>query len=212
VHFTVLGSHSGIVQPVQAMASACHGHGIPMIVDAAQGFAHLDVAAIGADAIYSSSRKWTAGPRGVGFLATRRGVLRDSTRERLSHAETNVGLHVGFSVALGEHVAAGPCAVQARLREVGAATRATLADVPGWRVMEHVDEPSAITTLQPPDDVDAAQVRERLIAEHGIVTTYLGIERAPRQMHHPALRISPHVDVTDDDLAVVAKALTAVTR
>lgn len=212
VHFTVLGSHSGIVQPVHAMASACHGHKIPMIVDAAQGFAHLDLAGIGADAIYSSSRKWAAGPRGVGFLATRPGVLSDSTRQRLDHAETNIGLHVAFSVAVGEHVAADPAAMQARLREVGAASRTVLGDVPGWRVMEHVDEPSAITTLQPRDDVDAAEVRARLIAEHGIVTTYLGIERAPRQMHHPALRISPHVDVTEDDLAVVAKALTAVTR
>lgn len=212
VHFTVLGSHSGIVQPVHAMASACHGHGIPLFVDAAQGFAHLDLADIGADAVYSSSRKWTAGPRGVGFLATRPGVLTDSTRERLGHAESNVGLHIGFSVALGEHVAAGPGAVQARLREVGAAARTALAEVPGWRVIEHVDEPSAITTLQPPDGVDAAQVRERLIAEHGIVTTYVGIQRAPRQMHHPALRISPHVDVTDEDVAAVAKALTAVTR
>lgn len=212
VHFTVLGSHSGIVQPVHAMAGACHGHGIPMIVDAAQGFAHLDMTATGADAIYSSSRKWAAGPRGVGFLATRPGVLSDTTRERLGHAEANVGLHVAFSIAVGEHVAAGPSAMQARLREVGAAARTVLADVPGWRVIEHTDEPSAITTLQPPDGIDAAEVRAHLIAEHGIVTTYLGIERAPRQMHHPALRISPHVDVSEDDLLAVAKALAAVKR
>ncbi|MDG4665163.1 ergothioneine biosynthesis PLP-dependent enzyme EgtE [Mycobacterium sp. 236(2023)] len=212
VHFTVLGSHSGIVQPVHDMASACHGHGIPLIVDAAQGFAHLDVQGIGADAVYSSSRKWSAGPRGVGVLATRPGVLSDSLRERLGHAETNVGLHVAFSVALGEHVAAGPDAVQARLRDVGVATRTALAEVPGWRVLEHVHEPSAITTVRPPGGIDAAEVRARLIAEFGIVTTYLGIERAPRHMAHPALRISPHVDVTDDDLATVAKALAAVTR
>lgn len=212
VHFTVLGSHSGVVQPAHDMATACHGHGIPLIVDAAQGFAHVDVSGIGADAIYSSSRKWTAGPRGVGVLATRPGFLSDSMRERIGHAEANVGAHVGFSVAIGEHIAAGPAAVQARLRDVGATTRSTLSGVAGWRVLEHVDEPSAITTMQPPDGVDAQEVRARLIAEHAIVTTYLGMERAPRAMAHPALRISPHVDVTEDDLAAIAQALTAVSR
>ncbi len=213
MHFTVLGSHSGIVQPAHAVISACRAHGIPVIIDAAQGFAHLDVSDLGAaDALYSSSRKWTAGPRGVGVLATRPGFLSDYPKLRLSHGETNVGLHVGYSVALGELVAWGPAAVQARLREVGAATRAALDHVAGWRVREHAEEPSAITTLRPPDDVDPMQVRSRLIAEHSIVTTYLGVERAPREMRQPALRVSPHVDVTDDDLSVLAAALAAVTR
>lgn len=211
VHFTVLGSHSGIVQPARDMASACRGHGVPLIVDAAQGFAHLDCDAIGADAIYSSSRKWTAGPRGVGMLATRPGLLSEPTMLRLGHAEKNVGLHVGLSVALGEHMAAGPGNVQARLREVGAATRTALAQVPGWSVNEPVDEASAITTLRAPDGVDPRAVRARLIAEQAIVTTYLGVERAPREMTQPALRVSPHVDVTDADLDTLADALAAVT-
>jgi hercynylcysteine S-oxide lyase len=211
VHFTVLASHSGIVQPVREMAAACRAHGIPMIVDAAQGFAHLDCAGIGADALYSSSRKWTAGPRGVGVLATTPSLLDDYARMRLAHGEKNIGLHVGLSVALGEHVAAGPDAIQARLREVGAATRTALADLPDWRVLEPVDEPSAITTLRPADGVDAQQVRTKLIAEHAVVTTYLGTERAPRVMTAPALRVSPHVDVTDSDLETLTKAIAAVT-
>jgi pyridoxal 5-phosphate dependent beta-lyase len=119
---------------------------------------------------------------------------------------------VAYSVALGEYVAAGPAAVQARLREVGATTRAALDHIAGWRVHENADEPSAITTLGPPDGVDPMQVRTRLIAEHSIVTTYLGMERAPREMRQPALRVSPHVDVTGDDLSVLAAALAAVTR
>jgi pyridoxal 5-phosphate dependent beta-lyase len=211
VHFTVLGSHSGIVQPGHDIATACRAHGIPLIIDAAQAFAHLDCADIGADALYSSSRKWTSGPRGVGVLATRPGLLPDAARLRLTHAETNVGLHVAFSVAIGEYVAAGPAAVQARLREVGTSTRTALADVAGWRVCEPVDEPSAITTLQPPDGVDPMEARARLIAEHSIVTTFLGLERAPREMVRPALRISPHIDLTDTDLDTVAEALAAVT-
>lgn len=212
VHLTMLGSHRGTVQPVRAVAALCRAQGIPLFVDAAQGFAQLDCTSIGADALFSSSRKWTAGPRGVGLLATRPGLLPEVEQVRIRHAETNVGLHIGLSVALGELLAFGAADVTARLREVGALTRTALKEVPGWQVIEDVDEPSAITTLHPPDGVDPMTVRARLIAEHSIVTTYLGVERAPREMTRPALRISPHVDVTDSDLEALAAALDAVTR
>jgi pyridoxal 5-phosphate dependent beta-lyase len=209
VHFTPLGSHRGTVQPVAALSAVCRAAGIPLIVDAAQAFAHLDCADVGADAIYSSSRKWTAGPRGVGMLAARGGLVSEQTLARLAHAESNVAIQVGLSVALGEHVAAGPERIRARLAEVGAQTRTALADVAGWQVVEPVDEPSAITTLTAPDGVDPQAVRAWLIAERRIVTTYAGPERAPHEMSRPALRISPHVDVTTDDLDVLAAALEA---
>lgn len=211
VHFTPLGSHRGIVQPVTAIAAVCRDQGIALIVDAAQAFAHLDCAGIGADAVYSSSRKWTAGPRGVGVLAARGGLVSDEALTRLIHAEANVAAQVGLSIALGEHLSVGPARIQARLAEVGASTRTALAGVAGWRVVEPVGEPCAITTLTPPDGVDAQAVRSWLIAERRIVTTYAGTERAPREMTRPALRISPHVDVTAADLEVLAESLSAAT-
>lgn len=210
VHLTTLGSHRGIVQPVAAIAETCRVHGIPLVVDAAQAFGHL-VCDVGADAVYSASRKWTAGPRGVGMLAARPGLIPDETLARVVNAEANVATHVGLSIALGELVAAGPELVRARLAEVGATTRTALAGVAGWRVVEPVDEPSAITTLIPPAGVDPQAVRARLIAERGIVTTYLGLERAPREMIRPALRLSPHVDATAEDLETLGAALGEVT-
>ncbi len=209
VHLTVLGSHRGIVQPVAAIAATCREHGIALIVDAAQAFAHVDCATFGADAVYSSSRKWAAGPRGVGMLAARPGRLSHATLAKLAHAEVNVAAQVGLSVALGEHVVAGPQRIRARLAQVGAHTRTALAAVPGWRVVEPVDEPSATTTLVPPDGIDPQHVRARLIAEHRIVTTHVSIERAPREVTRPALRVSPHVDVTAEDLETFAAALVA---
>jgi pyridoxal 5-phosphate dependent beta-lyase len=211
VHLTALGSHRGIAQPTAAMGAVCRRNGIPLIVDAAQAFAHLDCSDFGAAATYSSSRKWTAGPRGVGVLAARGGLLSDETLARLSDAEANVAARVGFSVAIGEHVAAGPRHVRSRLVEVGAMTRTAFANVAGWQVVEQVDEPSAITTLLPPDGVDPGDVRARLIAEHRILTTYAGVQRAPHEMTRPALRLSPHVDVTVEDLETTATALASVT-
>ena len=210
VHVTALGSHRGTVQPTAEVGALCRDVGIPLIVDAAQAFTHLDCTGFGAVATYSSSRKWAAGPRGVGVLAARSGVLGEETLGRMAHAETNVAARVGFSVALGEHVAAEPERVRRRLVEVGAMTRGVLAGVTGWHVVEPADEASAITTLTPPDGIDPGTVRARLIADHRIVTTYVGVERAPREMSRPALRVSPHVDVTADDLETLAAALAGL--
>jgi pyridoxal 5-phosphate dependent beta-lyase len=161
--------------------------------------------------MYSASRKWTAGPRGLGVLAARAGLLSESTLGWLGHTEVNVAAQVGLSIALGEHVAAGPARIRARLAEVGAMTRSAVAGVAGWKVVEPIDEPSAITTLSPPDGVDPQVVRDRLIAEYRIVTTYAGIERAPHEMNRPALRLSPHVDASAEDLETFAAALVSVT-
>jgi pyridoxal 5-phosphate dependent beta-lyase len=77
----------------------------------------------------------------------------------------------------------------------------------GWRVVEPLDEPTATTTLRPPDGVDVVATRARLVAEHGIVTTAALPQRAPGEMTGPVLRVSPHVDGTLDDMEALAAAL-----
>lgn len=220
VHLTPLGSHRGIAQPLAALAALCRDLKLPLVVDAAQALGHLDCA-VAPDAVYSASRKWLAGPRGVGVLAMRpefaarlepRFPPADPTSpmtvaQRLEHGEANAAARVGFSVAVGQHLAAGDAAMRARLAEVGRLTRTTLADVPGWRVVEPVDEPTAITTLEPTGDTDPQWVRAALIAEHRIVTTACDARRAPRELTRPVLRLSPHVDVTADELQYTATAL-----
>jgi pyridoxal 5-phosphate dependent beta-lyase len=224
VHLTTLASHRGVAQPMAALADVCRSLDLPLVIDAAQAFGHLDCA-VTPSAIYSSSRKWVAGPRGVGFLAVRPDLaqrlrprlpppewgLPSGVLERLEQGEANVAARVGYSVALGEYLAAGPAQVGERLAEVGAMTREALADVKGWRVVEAVDEPTAITTLQPVDGADPQQVRAHLIAERGIVTTYAETQRAPFEMALPVLRASPHVDVTEGELEEFAEALAAAT-
>ena len=75
--------------------------------------------------------------------------------------------------------------------------------------MEPADEPTATTTLRPPDGVDVVATRNRLLTEHGIVLTAITPERAPGEMTGPVLRVSPHLDVTPDDLEALAAALRA---
>lgn len=223
VHLTPLGSHRGVAQPLRPLADVCRDLRLPLVVDAAQALGHLDCA-VAPEAIYSSSRKWLAGPRGVGVLALRpefAATLRPrfppsdpdaplSALQQLAHGEANVAARVGFSVAIGEHLAAGAEAVRARLAEVGRRTRTVMAEVAGWRVVEPVDEPTAITTLVPPDGVDPHRVRAWLIDERRIVTTACDARRAPGELTVPVLRLSPHVDVTTDELEQVAAALRDV--
>ncbi|HVQ97497.1 MAG TPA: ergothioneine biosynthesis PLP-dependent enzyme EgtE, partial [Mycobacterium sp.] len=224
VHLTAVASHRGVVQPLRQLARLCDELGLPLVVDAAQALGQLDCA-VGVDAMYASSRKWMAGPRGVGVLAVRPTLMQRlrprlpppewvsslSVAQRLELGEANVAARVAFSVAVGEHIATGPAAVRARLTELGRISRTVLADVQGWRVVEAVDEPSAITTLAPVGGADPQKVRAWLIAERRIVTTSAGVERAPLELTAPVLRISPHVDTTTDDLTTFAAALTYAT-
>ncbi|MEE2853792.1 MAG: ergothioneine biosynthesis PLP-dependent enzyme EgtE [Actinomycetota bacterium] len=227
VHLTAVASHCGVVQPLSMAAQLCRELGLPLVVDAAQALGQIDCAA-DADVTYSSSRKWIAGPRGVGMLAVRRELMESlhprlsapewartdgspTVAEQLEFGEANVAARVGFSLALGEHLAYGPQAVRARLAEVGSLSRTVLADVTGWTVVEEVEEPSAITTLAPNDGADPQAVRDWLLAERRILTTFAGVQRAPLELTEPVLRISPHVDITAEDLETFAEALIAAT-
>jgi pyridoxal 5-phosphate dependent beta-lyase len=131
--------------------------------------------------------------------------------ERLEHGETNLAARIGLSVAIGEFLAFGPDRIRAGLADVGRLTREALAGVDGWRVVEPVDEPTAITTLAPTAGADPQRVRAWLIAERGIVTTHAEVQRAPFEMAAPVLRVSPHVDTTADELVTFAEALTEAT-
>jgi pyridoxal 5-phosphate dependent beta-lyase len=224
VHLTPVASHSGVVQPLPMVAELCRELRLPLVVDAAQALGQVDTA-VGADVTYSSSRKWIAGPRGVGFLAVRPELMERlrprltppewaasfTVAQQLEFGETNVAARVGFSVALGEHLAYGPEAVRSRLAEVGAIARGVLADVPDWTLVEEVEEPSAITTLAPGEGVDPVAVRAWLLTERRILTTLVGVVRAPLELTGPRLRISPHVDTTAEDLDIFAEALIAAT-
>lgn len=223
VHLTVVPSHRGVVQPLAEMSELCRRHDVALVVDAAQALGQVDCR-VDADAVYAPSRKWLAGPRGVGALAVHPDLAARLTPRipppawlpdvpalaLLEHGENNLAARVGFSCALQEHVDHGPQAVRERLSEVGAMTRAALSDVPGWRVVEPVDSPVAITTLDPTGGADVVKVRAELIARHAIVTTVAGPDRAPFELSHPVLRLSPHVDLTAEDLGTFAAALEAV--
>lgn len=217
VHLTHIGSHRGVVQPAAEVAALCRDAGVPLVLDAAQSLGHVDTD-VGADVVYSTSRKWLAGPRGVGVLCVRPAVTEQLTPvlpeppgipplRAFESGEAHVAGRVGLVLAVGEHLAAGAGQVRERLAALGRATRELLDGVAGWQVVEPRSEPTGMTTLRPPDVVDVVTTRARLLTEHGIVTTAIGPERAPGEMTGPVLRVSPHLDGTVEDLEALAAAL-----
>jgi pyridoxal 5-phosphate dependent beta-lyase len=228
VHLTLVASHRPLVQPVAEAVLICHAAGVPVWVDAAQALGHVG-AACGADAIYATSRKWLCGPRGIGVIGVASSWwqrLRPRTSEMdrdaagpgespvllMESHEAHFAGRIGLCAAVGEHVALGPEVVRARLAEVGRLTREALADVPGWEVVPVPDGAagtSAITALRPVAGQKVAVVRSMLLADHQVVTTAAVTARAPYEMKEPYLRISPHVDVTQEDLAMLCRALPA---
>ncbi|MEV0308216.1 ergothioneine biosynthesis PLP-dependent enzyme EgtE [Nonomuraea fuscirosea] len=63
-----VGSHHGVVQPAPEAGALCRAAGVPFVLDVCQSLGHVEVRGTGASAYVGTSRKWLAGPRGVGFL------------------------------------------------------------------------------------------------------------------------------------------------
>ncbi|MGW0808582.1 ergothioneine biosynthesis PLP-dependent enzyme EgtE [Nonomuraea sp. NPDC002799] len=63
-----IASHRGVVQPAAEIGALCRAGGVPLVLDVCQSLGHVEVRGTGASAYVGTSRKWLAGPRGVGFL------------------------------------------------------------------------------------------------------------------------------------------------
>jgi cysteine desulfurase len=128
----------GTLQPVEEVAAACTGAGVPLYVDAAQTAGRAPLPA-GWSLASASAHKW-GGPPGVGILAVRKGVrwsapgpVDEREGGRVPGAE-NVPAIVAAAASL-RAVTAEAAAEDARLRPLTERIRATLsATVPDVEV------------------------------------------------------------------------------
>ncbi len=211
VCFPVVASHRGVVQPAADAAGLARAAGVPILLDVAQAAGHVPLGGVGADAYVGTARKWLRGPRGTGWLAATPSVAATLVPEypglaglgasgiaRLELGEAAIAAHIGLAAALDELEAATLGAVTARIAALGAAARARLDGVAGWRVQEPLDEPSGIVTLAHPDR-DPMAVARGLLAE-GIVTSAIPVTRALGDLARPLLRVSLHAYCNPEDL------------
>jgi len=226
VHVDLVAAQRGLVQPGAEVVALARTHGVPVWLDAAQAVGHVAVPR-GAAAVYATSRKWLTGPRGVGMLAVapeHRDALR--LRRLAKHAdlpdvqhlesdEAHVAGRVGLGMAVREHLALVPERVHERLGDVGRLVRDSVAPLPGWEVVRPEAPAGSTTALVPTAGQDVGRVRERLLAEHRVLTSVCLPWRAPLEMGvrgpgEAFLRLSPHVDLTEESVERVCRALTSV--
>ncbi len=203
-----VASHRGVLQPLAEVFAS----GVPVLLDVAQSAGQVQVPA-GAAAYVGTSRKWLCGPRGVGF-----GVVDPDWQGRLADAATlrhyelegmarydSAEAHVAGRIGLCHAARAWSPALVPVVAAAGAAARVLLEGAGGWRVVEPLDEPTGITTLQHPV-ADAAAVRAALLNEGllvGMVPEYRAAEVAA-----PMLRVSTHAWISPGDLDLLADALS----
>ncbi len=122
---------TGQILPVRKVVQMARGRGVPVIVDGAQAFAHIDFrhSDLKCDYYASSLHKWLFAPHGTGFLYVRKRKIRDLWPLMAApvHLDRNIrkfeeiGTHpaanfVAIAEALTFHQTIGAARKEARLR------------------------------------------------------------------------------------------------
>ena len=148
----------GTINPVQAICAQAHAHGVPVLIDGAQGLPHglVDVQALGCD-FYAMSGHKAFGPSGVGALYARRpwldelppyqggGDMIESVRfdvvryapppTKFEAGTPNIEGAIGLGTALIWHAAQDWPAIAAHEAKLLATATAGLKEISGLRII-----------------------------------------------------------------------------
>jgi cysteine desulfurase len=211
----ISASHEvGTVQPVEAVAVACAGAGVPLLVDAGQTLGRAPVPP-GWSALVASAHKW-GGPTGVGVLAVRSGTrwrsaLPEDDREH-GRVPGQPSLPLVLSAAVGLQAAvAEQAAEDRRLRPLVDRIRSGVAQtVPDVEVVgDPVDRLPHLVTFSclyvPGEALLTALDREGFAVSSGSSCTASSLEpshvlAAMGVLTHGNVRVSLWRDTTEGDV------------
>ena len=237
VAVAAVSSVNGLLQPVGAVGALARPPGCLYFLDAAQAAGRFPVTlrATGADVITAPARKWLRGPRGQAVAALSSAALLRLTAPplwdlagmtwrqdgepslrgdagRFESAEFGVAARLGFGVALGELIDAGPAAVTRAVDGHVRALRAGLDACDGVTVFEPRDADAAFLTFACEGTAPAEVARG--LAEAGVAIAsqpgiYAPLELSARDL--PAvLRVSPHAYTHDGEITRFLETLVRV--
>jgi selenocysteine lyase/cysteine desulfurase len=223
---THVGTHRGLVNPVEEAGVACRRAGVPFFLDACQSVGQLpvDVERIGCDVATATGRKWLRGPRGTGLLFVRaafaerlrpHGISSSSATwedadryhlrtgaDRFLEFEIPVAAHLGLGVAIDHALALGMEAIAARVLDLGEELRRGLVAIDGVEVHDGGTHRSGIVTFTSAR-ATPAEVAEAA-SSAGINVSVSGAPWARLDMTPPnpteVVRASPHYYNTEDEL------------
>ena len=89
LHMSHMINLSGQILPVREVADMARSHGLPLIVDGAHSFAHIDfkISDLNCDYFATSLHKWLFAPHGSGLLYVRRDRIRETWAMQAAPAE-----------------------------------------------------------------------------------------------------------------------------
>ena len=195
---------TGQILPVRALADMTHRHGVPLLVDGAQTFGHLDFtqADLACDFFATSLHKWLMGPQGTGMLYIHRDRIADvwplMPAEEDDSADVRKFEDIGTAppapiLALGEalafHRSIGPARKAMRLRYLRDQALDPLLAYDRVRLQTHLPTAGALATIEV-DGIDPVALRDHLWNRHRIRV---------RPIRHPSvegIRVSPSVYTT----------------
>ena len=213
---------TGQILPIRPVVEMAHTHGIPVLVDGAQTFGHLDFTLddLGCDFYATSLHKWLMGPHGTGMLYVRKDRIEklwplmpaaadlDADIRKFEDIGTqSLARFLALSEALTFHHGIGATRKEARLRY--------LRDYWTGRLLVH-DRVRLRTSLKPScscglatievEGIDSRALRDYLWARHRIIV---------RPINHPAvagIRVSPSLYTTLEELDRFVEVMEGVIK
>lgn len=200
----------GVRYPVEAIGALPRPEQTKYIVDGAQALGQMpvDVGRIGCDVFVATGRKWLRGPRQVSMLWVGAGCA--FTASDLEPADKNNALLLGLGVAIDHLLDISVEAVEQQIK--------TRADVlRSWATAQSVPlvagHSGSVTLKLAAKDGQAAM---QALSGQGIVAKLLDEQYfeplAPVDVQGCALRLSPHVYTSDQDVEGLLQVLTQVLR
>ena len=216
---------TGQIMPVKRVVELGRARGIPVVVDGAHAFAHLDFSHADLDCDYygTSLHKWLFAPHGTGLLYVRKAKIPGLWPLMAAPASMDadirkfeeIGTHPAAQIlSIGEslvfHLGLGPARKQARMRY--------LRDRWATRLAQH-ERVHLNTSLKKEfacgvanfsiQGIDMLKLRAHLWEEQGIFTVYIG---HPLPKACEGLRITPSVYTTLQELERFCDAVEKVIR
>ncbi|MGD0394473.1 MAG: aminotransferase class V-fold PLP-dependent enzyme [Acidimicrobiales bacterium] len=233
---THVGTHRGLINPVEEAGAACRRAGVPFFLDACQSIGQLpvDVERINCDVATATGRKWLRGPRGTGLLFVRAafaerlrppgigwaGALWEDAghyrlrpgAERLAEFEVPVAAHIGLGVAIDHALALGLDAIAERVAHLGDYLREALGAVGGVEIHDGGTHRSGIVTFTSDHAAPTAVASAASAAGINVSVSEAPWARLDMSAPNPAsvVRASPHYYNTEAELDRLVDVVTAV--
>ena len=211
---------TGLVMPVQAIASAAREHGIDVILDGAHALGQIefDLDELGIEFAGYNLHKWIGGPLTLGFIyiaPQRLGAIDPDMGEfhfptsdircRTPYSTPNIPALLTLPLVFEEHRAMGGAAAKsARLNYLRNLWVSAVRKVPGIEVMTP-DDPRlycAISSVRFTRQADQQPMVERLLKDYNLFT----VARSGSACG-PCIRITPGLTSTARDMRLLAQAL-----